>query len=125
MIDEHATPKQNFLTRRELMKGGMVAMAAAWSLPRALAKANDEIHTLRVVNVMNFIRAEEPREPMDLMKPVREQMACINCRRVMSRNNPRNGRTLPPKSHRPMRNRPRASISAELTIKTASAALVF
>jgi hypothetical protein len=82
VIDEHATPKQNFLTRRELMKGGMVAMAAAWSLPRALAKANDEIHTLRVVNVMNFIRAEEPREPMDLMKPVREQMACIKAHRL-------------------------------------------
>ena len=31
----------------------------------------------RVFNIMNFIRAEEPREPMDLMEPVRQQMALI------------------------------------------------
>ena len=31
----------------------------------------------RVVNIMNFIRAEEPREPCDLFEPVREQMALI------------------------------------------------
>ena len=32
---------------------------------------------LRAINIMNFIRAEEPREPMDLVQPVREQMALI------------------------------------------------
>ena len=31
----------------------------------------------RAVNIMNFIRAEEPREKMDLMEPVRQQMALI------------------------------------------------
>lgn len=32
---------------------------------------------LRCVNIMNFIRAEEPREPHDLFDAVREQMALI------------------------------------------------
>src|SRR5713226_2194032 len=52
------------------------------------------------------------------------QMACINWRIAMSRNNPRNGRTLPPKSQRPKRNKPRASISAELTMRAANALLI-
>jgi hypothetical protein len=33
--------------------------------------------SLRVINIMNFIRAEEPRESTDLILPVREQMALI------------------------------------------------
>src|SRR5713226_6743155 len=53
------------------------------------------------------------------------QMACINWRRVMSRNNPRNGRTLPPKSQRPSRKSPSASIKPELTISSALAAPAF
>lgn len=32
---------------------------------------------LRCINIMNFIRAEEPREPMDLVLTVREQMSVI------------------------------------------------
>lgn len=31
----------------------------------------------RVINIMNFIRGDEPREPIDLMEPVRQQMALI------------------------------------------------
>jgi hypothetical protein len=31
----------------------------------------------RVINIMNFLRAEEPRGPVDLMLPLREQMALI------------------------------------------------
>src|SRR5256885_1133937 len=53
------------------------------------------------------------------------QTACINCRRVISRNNPRNGRTLPPKSQRPSRKSPSASINPELTINSTSAAPEF
>src|SRR5256714_15268970 len=53
------------------------------------------------------------------------QTACINCRRVISRNNPRNGRTLPPKSQRPSRKSPNASIKPELTINSTSAAPEF
>src|SRR6266404_2228746 len=53
------------------------------------------------------------------------QTACINWRRVISRNNPRNGRTLPPKSQRPSRKSPSASIKPELTISSASAAPEF
>src|SRR6266852_4613029 len=55
----------------------------------------------------------------------RAQRACINWRRVMSRNNPRNGRTLPPKSQRPSRKSPSASIKPELTISNALAAPAF
>src|SRR5947207_3719989 len=53
------------------------------------------------------------------------QTACINWRKVISRNNPRNGRTLPPKSQRPSRKSPNASIKPELTISSASAAPEF
>ena len=53
------------------------------------------------------------------------QTACINWRKVISRNNPRNGRTLPPKSQRPSRKSPKASIKPELTISSASAAPEF
>src|SRR6266550_954131 len=53
------------------------------------------------------------------------QTACINWRRVISRNNPRNGRTLPPKSQRPSRKSPSPSIKPELTISSTSAALEF
>src|SRR5882762_6906079 len=53
------------------------------------------------------------------------QSACINWRRVISRNNPRNGRTLPPKSQRPSKKSPSASIKPELTISSASAAPEF
>src|SRR5260370_19595183 len=50
------------------------------------------------------------------------QRACVNWRRVMSRNNPRNGRMVQPKRQGHRRNRPRASISAELTTRSALAA---
>src|SRR5882724_3124171 len=53
------------------------------------------------------------------------QTACINWRRVISRNKPRNGRTLPPKSQCPSRKSPSASIKPELTISSALAALSF
>lgn len=72
---------RNPLTRRELMLGGVATMVASWSLPPAFGAAKHRATALRVVNIMNFIRAEEPREPMDLMKPVREQMAAIKAQR--------------------------------------------
>src|SRR5438046_10191653 len=53
------------------------------------------------------------------------QTACINWRKVISRNSPRNGRTLPPKSQRPSRKSRNASIKPELTISSASAAPEF
>ncbi|WP_446742213.1 hypothetical protein [Silvibacterium acidisoli] len=59
------------------MKGGLAAVVASWRLPQTLGAMKHQSSALRVVNIMNFIRAEEPREPMDLMKPVREQMASI------------------------------------------------
>src|SRR6266849_4347490 len=53
------------------------------------------------------------------------QIACITWRRVMSRNNPRNGRMLPANSQRPKRKNPSASIKPELTISNALAAPAF
>src|SRR6266436_8495873 len=53
------------------------------------------------------------------------QIACITWRRVMSRNNPRNGRMLPANSQRPQRKNPSASIKPELTISNALAAPAF
>jgi hypothetical protein len=52
-------------------------MVAAWSLPSLAAMTRRTNLPLRSINIMNFIRAEEPRESIDLMQPVREQMALI------------------------------------------------
>ncbi len=35
------------------------------------------MHKRQIVNIVNFIRAVEPREPMDLVTPVREQIALM------------------------------------------------
>jgi len=72
--------KDNDLTRREVLGGAIKLMFAASALP--LTKALDaappaQHHPCRAINIMNFIRAEEPREPMDLMEPVRKQMEHI------------------------------------------------
>jgi hypothetical protein len=72
-----ARQDRNSLTRRELIVGGLTTMVAAWTLPSVSALAHSAKSALRAINIMNFIRAEEPREPMDLMQPVREQMAVI------------------------------------------------
>lgn len=52
-------------------------MLAASVFPALTAGALPSPKATRAINIMNFIRAEEPREPMDLMQPVREQMALI------------------------------------------------
>jgi hypothetical protein len=77
MVKTPAKQDRNPLTRRELLIGSLTTMVAAWSLPSASAMAFQEKPALRAINIMNFIRAEEPRETIDLMQPVREQMALI------------------------------------------------
>lgn len=52
-------------------------MVASCALPGARGEASSKDAALRAVNIMNFIRAEEPREKMDLIQPVREQMGLI------------------------------------------------
>ena len=67
----------NMFTRRDLVNGAVKTMLFAAALPLTSAEAAPAAPSHRYINIMNFIRAEEPREPMDLMKPVREQMALI------------------------------------------------
>ncbi len=68
------------LTRRQIVTATVKTMLAAPLITSFLTES--EAHAspeapLRCINIINFIRAEEPREPMDLMLPVREQMALI------------------------------------------------
>ena len=64
-------------TRREVIVG-LISTAVATSIfPPTPADADLAYPALRAINIMNFIRAEEPREKMDLFSPVREQMAQI------------------------------------------------
>ena len=74
------TPGQadwNFFTRRQVLVGGLKTILVSSALPAISAKAFKMSASWRAINIMNFIRAEEPRENIDLMKPVREQMALI------------------------------------------------
>jgi hypothetical protein len=63
------------LTRRSLIRGSLSTLVAARVIPAFGGRRSSS--SLRSINIMNFIRAEEPREPMDLVLPVREQMAAI------------------------------------------------
>lgn len=65
------------LTRRAVMNGFVTTLLASRTLPVFGAKVSSSASALRCINIMNFIRAEEPREPTDLIRPVREQMAAI------------------------------------------------
>jgi len=66
------------VTRREALRRGVGTLLGTTVLPGLAARTvRGETPTLRVVNVMNFIRASEPREPADLVTPVREQMALV------------------------------------------------
>ena len=79
MTAESEKDDLSLFTRREVVAGAFKTMLIASALPAAVARAEASSVTKarRVINIMNFIRAEEPREMMDLMTPVREQMALI------------------------------------------------
>ena len=64
-------------TRREVIASSLKTLLAASVLPLVPAEALSERIPLRAINIMNFIRAVEPREPMNLVQPVKEQMALI------------------------------------------------
>lgn len=66
-------------TRRDVVAGAVKTMfvASVFAAPGLKAEAASAARPLRAINIMNFLRAEEPREPMDLMEPVRGQMAQI------------------------------------------------
>lgn len=69
----------NLFTRREIVSGALKTMLVASVLPMSAIEAGaaSPSGSFRAINIMNFIRAEEPREPMDLIEPVRQQMAQI------------------------------------------------
>lgn len=67
------------VTRREAVVGAIkIAFAASVLPPQGSEGATtaDRV-ACRAINIMNFIRAEEPREKIDLLEPVRQQMALI------------------------------------------------
>lgn len=76
-----AQPGENGCTRRELLIGGLKTVVISSALRGMPADALETAAPLRAVNIMNFIRAEEPREKMDLMLPLRGQMATIKAHR--------------------------------------------
>jgi hypothetical protein len=65
------------LTRRELINRALTTTIAMSVMPPLWGEGTVRQSTLRAINIMNFIRAEEPRVPTDLIEPVREQMALI------------------------------------------------
>jgi hypothetical protein len=79
MTNESHTNDPGLFTRREIVTGAVKTMIVASMLPLATREAGaaSPHDVMRAINIMNFIRAEEPREPMDLFTPVREQMALI------------------------------------------------
>ncbi len=77
MREDDAARDGSVMTRRQMVGGVMGSLiATSWAAP-AEALGRQAGQPLRALNVMNFIRAQEPREPMDLMLPVREQMRSI------------------------------------------------
>jgi hypothetical protein len=72
----------DLLTRREIVANTLKTMIAIPLLTaNETAVSAAQPPAPRCINIMNFIRAEEPREPMDLMEPVRQQMALIKAHR--------------------------------------------
>ena len=64
-------------TRREAVANVVKTVVASCVLPVSIAAASTERSAWRAINIMNFIRAQEPREKIDLIEPVRQQMALI------------------------------------------------
>jgi hypothetical protein len=60
-----------------MIAGAIKTAVAAGVLPAMGSPGPVLDSALRCVNIVNFIRAEEPREPCDLFQPVQEQMAVI------------------------------------------------
>jgi hypothetical protein len=76
MPSSHGGPA---MTRRRAIGSTLKALLGLSVLPhtRRASGAETPAVPLRAVNVMNFIRASEPRNPADLVTPVREQMALV------------------------------------------------
>ena len=77
MLKDDRDPCRTCLTRREFgtLSAKSLLFASVAHFPAASAAGQRA--PIRSINIMNFIRAEEPREPVDLMAPVAGQMALI------------------------------------------------
>jgi hypothetical protein len=69
------------LSRRDLLKYSGQTILAAGCAPLAMAITQplgaSDSHGMRCINVINFIRAVEPRFETDLLLPVRKQMELV------------------------------------------------
>lgn len=65
------------LTRRKVIAGALETLFASSALSALSTEAFGKGTAWRCVNIMNFIRADEPRQSTDLIRPVQEQMALI------------------------------------------------
>ena len=77
MTTTFAGASRKIVTRRDLITGALKTMVMAGLPVSLVAETHATATSWRAINIVNFIRAEEPREPMDLFLPVREQMASI------------------------------------------------
>jgi hypothetical protein len=65
-------------TRRDLLKTtGQAALAGMVPLPNTLLSVTSAQKSIRCINIINFIRAIEPRFKTDLLLPVQKQMEII------------------------------------------------
>ncbi len=69
------------ISRRDLMEAALGKIVTSGLMPRLVAEDTSSHARFRSVNIMNFIRGEEPRDTIDLMLPVREQMKLIRAHR--------------------------------------------
>ncbi|MFT3789105.1 MAG: hypothetical protein QM770_23505 [Tepidisphaeraceae bacterium] len=74
------------ITRRDVLAGlgQSVLLASMASLARAdrPATAPAQRQAMRCINIVNFLRGSEPRSPIDLLEPAREQMKLIAERKL-------------------------------------------
>lgn len=77
MAKTSATHSLISLTRREVIAGALKTIVVSSVLPSLSAETLTQGFPWHAINIMNFIRAEEPRQITDLIQPVREQMALI------------------------------------------------
>lgn len=66
------------ITRRDFTLGAMIT-AIGWSLSSAQIGPES---TIRAINILNFIRAEDPRQPINLFEPVQQQMRLIKAQQL-------------------------------------------
>src|SRR5690242_426469 len=62
------------LSRRELLKWTGQTYLATSLAPLTMALTSSQPHSVRCINVINFLRGVEPRGPMDLFLPLQKQM---------------------------------------------------